>query len=67
MVYVFGVLGFLGGFSLGVMLIGLFLKRVSKSELMEDKSYRWIYGTLVWIIAGIGAWAGIFVYNSYFL
>lgn len=65
MVYLIGILGFIGGFCLGIMLIGLFLKNRSKKELMENKSYHWTYGVFVWIVAGFGAWAAIAAYHQY--
>ena len=66
MVYLIGILGFLGGFCLGVMIIGMLLKRRSKSELMENKSLRWTYGVFVWVVALIGTWSAIAAYNQYF-
>lgn len=66
MVYLIGILGFVSGFCLGVMLIGLFLKNRSKKELIENKSYRWTYGVFVWIVAGFGSWAAVSAYHQYF-
>ncbi|MEM6780678.1 MAG: hypothetical protein AAF569_02320 [Pseudomonadota bacterium] len=66
MVYLIGILGFIGGFILGVMLIGIFLKSRSKQELMENKSIRWTYGVFVWFVAGLTAWAAVTTYNQYF-
>lgn len=66
MIYLIGILGFIGGFSLGVMLIGFILRQRSKKELMENKSFRWTYGVLVWIVAAFGAWAAVTVYSQYF-
>lgn len=66
MVYVFGIIGFIGGFSMGVFLIGMFLRDKSGKELMQNKTYRWTYGVLVWLVAAFGAWAGVFVYRQYF-
>lgn len=66
MVYIFGIVGFLGGFSMGLLLIHFFLKSRSKRDLVEDKSLRWTYGVLVWLCAGLGAWAAVVVWGQYF-
>ena len=66
MVYLFGIIGFLGGFSIGVFLIHFFLKNKPKSELMQNKSLRWTYGLAVWVCAGLGVWAAVNAYHHYF-
>lgn len=65
MVYLFGVLGFIGGFMAGLILINVFLQNVSREKLMTDKSLRWTYGFAVWLIAGFGAYIGILLHGRY--
>ncbi len=62
-----GIIGFVFGFAFGVSIIGIFLRARSKSELIENKSLRWTYGLAVWIFAGFGAWAALWIYEAYFL
>ncbi len=65
MVYVAGIIGFLCGFAFGIGIINLFLRNRSKRELLNDKSLRWTYGVAVWIVAGLGAWAGVMICNRF--
>jgi hypothetical protein len=67
MLYVVGIIGFFGGFSVGLFLIGRSLKGRSRQELVSDKSLRWKYGLFVWAMAGLGAWAATWAYGRYFL
>lgn len=66
MTYLVGIMGFLGGFSLGLYLISRFLKGRSRQELVSDKSLRWKYGLIVWVMAGLGAWSAVWAYGQYF-
>ncbi len=66
MVYIFGVIGFVLGFTGGLLVINLFLKSFTASELMREKSLRWTYGLAVWIFAAMGAYAGVWLYNRSF-
>jgi undecaprenyl pyrophosphate phosphatase UppP len=66
MVYLFGILGFIGGFMAGLIVINIFLQNVSRDKLLGDKSLRWTYGLAVWVIAGIGVYAGLWVHARYF-
>ena len=66
MVYVFGIAGFVLGFAAGLFVINLFLKSFSSSELVKDKSLRWTYGLAVWIMASIGAYAGVWLHSRSF-
>lgn len=65
MVYLFGILGFFGGFMAGLIVINVFLQNVSRDKLMKDRSLRWTYGVAVWIIAGIGTYIGILLHGRY--
>lgn len=64
MIYVCGIIGFVLGFSAGLFIINLFLRQYPTNELMRNKSLRWTYGLFCWILAGLGAWAGVFMYQS---
>ena len=64
MVYLYGIIGFIGGFAIGLFVINLFLRRRQAAELVQDKSLRWTYGLAVWIMAGLGSWAGVWLYRE---
>lgn len=66
MVYLFGAIGFVFGFAIGVGLINVILMRVPKDQLQKDKSLRWKYGTLVWVISALGTWAGVTIHSHFF-
>ena len=65
MVYLFGILGFFGGFAAGQLLLMRLLKGRSTQELLENRALKWTYGLLNWIIAALGAYSFIFLYNYY--
>lgn len=67
MVYLFGSLGFVIGFTGGLFVIRLFLQGYSRKDLLQDKALWWSYGTAVWVFAGLGAGAGIWLYQRTFL
>ncbi|MGH1404614.1 MAG: hypothetical protein ACRBDL_10265 [Alphaproteobacteria bacterium] len=67
MVYVFGVLGFIGGFIAGQMLLHFMLRNASQEDLLNDPYLKFKYGTLNWIIALLGSYAFVLMYNRYFL
>lgn len=66
MVYLSGVIGFILGFAAGLVVINLFLRTYSKSELVRNKSLRWTYGLAVWVFAGLGVWLGVWFYERSF-
>ncbi len=66
MVYLFGVLGLLSGFALGLWVISVMLPHVSKGDFQTKKSLWWTYGLMVWIFAGGGCWLGVFLHRFYF-
>ena len=63
MIYLFGVIGFALGFAAGLFVINLFLRAYPTSQLVKDKSLRWTYGFAVWVFAGLGAWAGVWLHD----
>lgn len=66
MIYAFGIGGFIIGFMVGMFVIGLFLQSYNPKELTRDKSLRWTYGLAVWVIAAMGAYLGVWLYNRSF-
>ena len=66
MIYVAGVLGFIGGFAFGLMLLTFLLRNVSKEDLLNDPYIKWKYGLLTWAVAFLGAYAGVEMYKQYF-
>ena len=65
MVYVAGILGFILGFFAGQMLLLKLLANRSNKDILNDKTARLTYGLLNWIIAGVGAYVFVFLYNYY--
>lgn len=63
MVYLFGLCGLVLGFGVGMFVIHLFLQNYRSHELIKDKSLRWTYGLAVWLIAGLCAWLGVWLYE----
>lgn len=66
MVYIFGFVGFVFGFAVGLGLINVMLRHRKISEVRADKSSRFIYGLAVWGLGGMGTYIGVFIYNNYF-
>ncbi len=66
MVYLFTVIGFVFGFSVGLGSINVALRYKTKEEIKNDKSLRWKYGVMVWVFALIGGFFGHSIYNNYF-
>ncbi len=67
MVYVVGVIGFFGGFVLGLMLLSFLLRNVDSETLLNDKYIKWKYGILNWIIAALGSYCTVYSYKYYFM
>ena len=66
MVYLIGVLGFIGGFIAGQMILYLHLKNVSKEELLTSQKLKWTYGLFNWLMAAVGSYSFILLYQLYF-
>ncbi|MBI2233931.1 MAG: hypothetical protein HYU57_02850 [Micavibrio aeruginosavorus] len=66
MVYLAGIVGFIGGFCLGQMVLMFLLRHKSNADLKQDKSLR-IYGLLNWLVALLGAMATVWLYKFWFL
>ncbi len=66
MVYVISIIGFIGGFALGLFLIQLFLKNKSNKDLLQDKGLKWKFGLIPWVTAIIGAYSAMYVLTEFF-
>lgn len=66
MIYLYGVIGFVLGFTGGLLIINMFLRHYPTSQLVKDKSLRWTYGLAVWLFAALGAWGGVWLYQRSF-
>lgn len=66
MVYVMGIVGFIGGFILGQMVLHFLLRHKSTEELLNDKSLKYKYGLIGWGLAALGAYSFVSMYNFYF-
>jgi uncharacterized membrane protein YfcA len=66
MVYVLSVIGFIGGFALGLFFIQLFLKNKSNEELLKDRGLKWKFGLIPWIGAIIGAYSMMVICTEFF-
>ena len=67
MIYIFGTLGFFGGFILGQAVLAQLLRHKSRDDLLTDKRLRWKYGALNWLIAFATAASAVYIYQSFFL
>ena len=67
MIYVFGVLGFIGGFALGIMVLSFLLRGVDSETLVNDKHIKFKYGLLTWLIAGLSSYSAVYCYKLYFM
>ena len=65
MVYIVGFIGLVSGFFAGQLVLLHLLRQRSNKEILTDRSIRWTYGLLNWIIAGAGAYAAVLLYNIY--
>lgn len=66
MVYVVAVIGFIGGFVFGQMALYFLLRHKSREELLNDKYLKWKFGLLNWLLALLGAYSFVAMYNQYF-
>lgn len=66
MIYVFGVIGFVCGFILGQGVLLYLLRARPREELINNKSLKWTYGVLNWVIAAISAYVFIALYHFFF-
>ena len=62
MVYLFAALGFIFGFSVGLGLINVILRRRSIRDIQKDTRSKWLYGSAVWIFAFAGLFLGTYLH-----
>lgn len=61
-----GIVGFIGGFALGQMLLYFLLRHKTNEELLNDKSLKLKFGLLCWGCAILGCYGFIESYKYYF-
>lgn len=66
MIYVIGIIGFIGGFLIGQMILYFMLRHKTRDELVDNKDLNYTYGIANWIMAAFGAYASVHVYQLYF-
>ena len=66
MVYLVGIIGFVGGFLAGLMLLHFMLRHKTREELLSDRFLKWKYGILNWLVAALGAASFVSIYQRYF-
>jgi hypothetical protein len=66
MVYVIGVIGFIGGFLFGQMVLYFLLRHKSREDLLNDKHLKLKFGLLNWGMAILGCYCFIEMYRLYF-
>ncbi len=66
MVYVAGIVGFIGGFVVGQMLLYYMLRHHKPDELLKDRYLRFVYGLLNWGCAALGSYCSVIMYNQYY-
>ncbi|MEM7650686.1 MAG: hypothetical protein AAF204_01215 [Pseudomonadota bacterium] len=67
MIYFMGILGFVGGFIVGQMILFFLLRHKSNEELLNDRGLKFKYGLIGWACAIMGAYAFVETYKIYFL
>lgn len=65
MVYGIGIVGFIAGFALGQMLLYFLLRHKTREELLNDRYLKWKYGGINWLMAIMGAYGAVYLYNEY--
>lgn len=65
MVYVVGVVGLIGGFCAGQLLLMFLLRNKTNAELKTDSSLK-IYGLINWVVAALGMVTMLWLYKLYF-
>lgn len=66
MIYIMGIIGFIGGFAIGQMLLLFLLRHKTKEDLLNDPAIKWRYGLLNWGLAVLGAWFMVESYTRFF-
>lgn len=66
MIYVIGIVGFVGGFLAGQMVLYFMLRHKTNEELLNDPHLKLKYGLLNWGLAILGCYSFIQMYQYYF-
>ncbi|MCB1721521.1 MAG: hypothetical protein KDI11_07190 [Alphaproteobacteria bacterium] len=66
MIYVIGIVGFIGGFIFGQMVLYFLLRHKTNQELLEDRMLKIKYGLIGWGCAALGAYSFVEIYKVYF-
>lgn len=66
MVYLAGVLGFIGGFMAGQVALYYILRDKTREELLNDRFLKWKFGLLNWGLAVVGSYSFIEMYKFHF-
>ena len=61
MIYFVGTVGFIGGFILGQMILAFLQRGKTREQLLSDKSLRWKYGLLNWLVALLTAASSVYL------
>ncbi len=67
MIYGFGIVGFIGGFILGQMVLYFLLRHKTNEELLNDRLLKFKYGLVGWGFAALGAYSFVEMYKYYYL
>jgi putative copper export protein len=63
MVYAVGIVGFVLGFALGLVLLSRWLRDKSRRELMTNRDLQYRYGLFNWMLAGLGCYVAVKLYQ----
>ena len=66
MIYVMGIVGFIGGAAFGLMALHFLLRHKSRDELLHDKFLKYKYGLMCWGMAVLGSYGLVQLYQQYF-
>ncbi len=66
MVWLAGLVGFIGGFVVALVILNHLLRGVDRQELLTNKSLRLKYGLIAWGIALVGALCAVTMAKIYF-
>ncbi|MCB9983809.1 MAG: hypothetical protein H6861_09100 [Rhodospirillales bacterium] len=66
MIYGVGIVGFIGGFIFGQMVLYFLLRHKTNEELLNDRWLKIKYGLLGWGCAALGAYSFVEIYKQYF-
>jgi len=67
MIYVIGIIGFIGGFIFGQMVLYFLLRHKTNEELLNDRMLKLKYGLIGWGCAVLGAYSFVQTYLYYFV